>query len=149
MKLFVFLFVGISGAALGAKATNFVTCQVHLIKDRDPKADCEKKEFTSRKRDVQLAAEHDKAFNKMKSSLKDFKCFRENEKDRIQKQTFTVCHNKKKTVYHVFMTSEPVDTRSIIYFRGLQMRWFENDAGVFLYKRYLMPKASWKQWLLP
>lgn len=127
----------------------YLRCNATLKKDLDPEASCSKVEQGAR-HDTQLIKKiHDEALQGFRKKFPAFRCFRESNKDRIQMQVFTVCRNQENSHVLVFLTSEPIDTRSKIYFSGLKMPWYEKDIGMYLYKKYLLPKPSWKQWLIP
>ncbi len=136
-------------SAAWASPSYYVVCDVTLAKSQEPIAKCSKKQQgKDRVSDITKLA-HDDAFQRYQKQYSGYKCYRESEKDRIQMQVFTVCHNRRKTAYAVFITSIPRDIRAKIYFSGLKIPWYEQDVGMYLYKRYLLPQPSWKQWLIP
>ena len=131
-----------------AKELSTTACDVWLRKGQDPKVNCIKNKVNKKSQAEVMKRLHEMRLPEMSQETWVAKCFRERAKDRLVARIFTVCHDEKKQVFRVFVTAFPLDPRTNIYISGMKLPWYEQDTGIFIYRRYLTPQKTYKNWLL-
>ena len=131
-----------------AQPLALMACDATLMQDGQSNVTCVRNQVASEAVEALTYSAHEARFETMGRSPGVERCYREEDKSRLQQQMFTVCVFDKGRKLTVFVTTRALDARQNIYLLGAKLDWYQNDLGVFLYRRYFKKAASYGQWLL-
>ena len=147
--ILIFLTIGSLDGYSKSNKIPIVSCETSIVRGQDPHIRCEKisVERASAKGFALIA--HNMKLERYRLGLESDGCFREEIKDRLYIRIYSVCHTPDQDFFRIYSTNIPRDRRAVVYTRGLHLPWYEEEAGIYLYKKFLFPKTEYRRWLIP
>ena len=133
----------------GSRQQVLMACDATISKNGESSSRCERNILSKKNLEAAVMAAHETRFASLAGAEGVERCFRDRDKNRMQEQILTVCEFSKGTTLKIFVTTAGRDSRKNIFLKGAQIKWYEHDIALYLYRRFFREAASYENWLLP